>query len=526
LGKSYVLNELSDEIILVLRNAEEEGASLNIGFPFPVYQRDLTVPGIISEGYSIDVFLRGERIRSAQRAMLVGKILKGKRSGWEEIEEVEEFRKRVSAAFGSKRRIVYVDPYTFIGDSIIGLHFLDSFIEEFGKQKTVVLSRAYKHLSAFFESYEDDSSKFSALPGKIMIMPDLVDSHWGKRIDLLQAISRREGAYVFLVARNLLLKLGASPKIWHYSAPDPLLRDSNIESYMDGCLSPFMPHSPKIGALTVRSHLPRRIRLLLNPISSITCKNISPYEGLQIFSKLSDRLSAQFYLVTGREGDPRAKQWTDGFLDLVDDAGFQSSPNILRDNSLADLVVQSRKLGISAVISADTAVSHLFGRVGTPITVIYRENFWDSESMQSLSSDSPIGFCRFNQPMFPFVLGKDCDINRISELLADAIQSLLASPTPHPDCLGKLRDSVNCFVQSVGRGGEVRVLESHSGLLREFYTAKKECGKENAWLFDSFNPERLLAGVLGNFPEERTRQLVCDTWRVSTAYKYSRLFLE
>ena len=75
------------------------------------------------------------------------------------------------------------------------------------------------------------------------------------------------------------------------------------------------------------------------------------------------------------------------------------------------------------IITADTSIAHLANYGGYSNIVLYNPKVWDTCSVQSMSSDSPLGFCRYNKLQIPVVLSGDTehiisrDIVRLIDIL-------------------------------------------------------------------------------------------------------------
>jgi hypothetical protein len=55
-------------------------------------------------------------------------------------------------------------------------------------------------------------------------------------------------------------------------------------------------------------------------------------------------------------------------------------------------------------ITADTSIAHLFNYLGLTNITFFNLNRCDLKSPQSLSSDSPLGFCRYGSTQYPALL--------------------------------------------------------------------------------------------------------------------------
>ena len=80
---------------------------------------------------------------------------------------------------------------------------------------------------------------------------------------------------------------------------------------------------------------------------------------------------------------------------------------------------------INLVITVDTSITHLMTKKKIINLVIYKDGFWDDESYQSLSAESPIGFCSYSPYQLPiFYKNSMTDtIDELNALLSEIVQS-------------------------------------------------------------------------------------------------------
>ncbi len=534
-GKSYSLTELSDEVVVSIRPAHNSSTgtvALNVGFPFPIYTEKFSNAELECGSLDIQIFLRGERIRNLQRIMLMDLLDGDVPLKWNEVGSVREFRELTKRTMAWTGNVLYVDAYTYIGDSIIGLHFLDAFVKDYGidKKNVRVLSRAYKHIDGFYPSAPCDPKELSGIcdESSVVIMPDLIDSHWGKRLELIDAIKDRE-VFVLVVSRNLAIKLGKKREVWHLSSADPLLRESNIEDYMNDCLLPFVDRASvcERGCVARPSAELRengRIALLGNALSSLGGKDLPPEKFLDLCKKMLTRISAPIYVSAGVRESAKDVAWVAKFSSLLaaSDNRVRSGIRLLYDNGLTDLAERCRELDVSLVFSVDTSLPHLFNRLGVPTIAIYKKAFWDDSSLQSLASDSPLGFCRYGGAMYPAVFDEREDNGRFADLMAECAVSLIG------DGLCEVHEGVQEFIRDIERLAFARRDPKISGLRErngrlvwsfERLRAKYKEGR-NAWMFELFDPASITENVMNFFPAPRTADLVSSSWLISPAYKW------
>jgi hypothetical protein len=115
-NKRFSLYEVSDDILIMFNHTEKGQSKLNIGFPFPVRTADYSHN---LNNLKISFFIRGEPLRKIQRDSI-----KSMSTYYSEISRQSSFSRLVKEKIAQPSRFIYVDPYTFIGDSFIGLYFL------------------------------------------------------------------------------------------------------------------------------------------------------------------------------------------------------------------------------------------------------------------------------------------------------------------------------------------------------------------------------------------------------------------
>ena len=280
--KLFDLSELSDDLILCARKANQSRTRFQIGFPFPLEQYEGTHGLVIPDNLEVTLFLRGEEIRTRQRGQLFAISDKT-----EIIETAPALRERVKSAFGTGTKITYIDPYTFIGDGYIGLYFLDKFREQFGTESSELFSDSASHLNTFYPAAPRDIKSICATVerSKHVVMPDLIDTHWPRTLEVINAIRERKiDADIAIPGRSLLVtvKEGKICTHWHKSA-DVLLRNKNIQDYMDDTLEAFAePTNPRVAGFK----RPQSFTLYVNPFGSLPEKEIPAQLAYLVYREL------------------------------------------------------------------------------------------------------------------------------------------------------------------------------------------------------------------------------------------------
>jgi len=527
----YRLHELSESKVFLLQKEESHDDRLCVGFPFPIFSermpKELCNKNVSRLGISARLHLRGEPLRKEQRAW-IKQFLQSISSDfeWHEIENLGEFRRMVRSTLSGHGSWVYVDSYTYIGDGIIGLYFLDSFTAQRKPTNISVVSDAFIHMKKFFDTHEKTQETLSHLCEKpcLIIMPDLIDSHLSRTLSLIESVHGRN-VHIFLVGRNILIKIrGGRIVSFHYTAPDPLLRNKNIEDYMEDCLLPFIPArkgNDKLEVALRDRSTPGRKSYFINPFTSTALKDMDASLVFWITRELIRDKNSFVYISKGLKTSKDVR-WVESFQSMINkDHRTRAHVHLMSFEDLSDMAEKLEKLHVGAVLTGDTSVSHLANRLGIPNVTVYRPNFWDPESVQSLTSDSPLGFCRYANFQFPALSGEGSGYARIvSESLKEIAEN--SFPSGHEQrLLQRFHRQVDELVGD--RRAIDDVLRNHMKLRDELNRLKCRFeGGRLSWAFSIYDPHEMVKGVL-SMPTDRICHLVRAAWKISPAYKLGAL---
>lgn len=533
--KSYEVNELSDSLVAVIRKSPAFAMSLNLGYPFSLYIDDITnaTPFIVFKKFPVDldVHLRGEILRNKQRLMLVDILSKL----FEKVDIISIGNssrfKRLASTILSKFSVgkpwMYVDPYNFIGDSIVGLYFVDYLKERFKVKKIIVLSSAYKHLGLFYESYPKEKDTFDRLCKKVnvCIMPDLIDNHFSKTLELLSDIKEAD-LYLLAISRNMIVHIRDKHcSIFHLDKPDVLLRNQNIEDYMNDCLSPYVSLEKKTfkQILEGKKYKFDNNRFFINPHSSIESKSIPVDFVLELARIIVNKTAGTIYVSEGvKKGNDR--RWIRNFRGKLKSRKNNSLLGkivFLSDDSLTGLGAKLKNLKVSSVLTADTAIAHLVNRIGIPQITYYKDGFWDSESLQSLSAESPLGFCRYDLRQYPAIFSDKTNKHIFLEAMSCGLMRLPKKIfLPESQLANRLKEFNQDLSKQLSKSEPSLSYRTHQKLYRKFLCLKKLCrGTEISWMFYIFDPNKMVEGIISK-PEGKTAPLLYCAWKISPLYKF------
>src|SRR3989344_4465023 len=228
-GDKYWNRSYSDCLQIILRMEGNEQLK-TIGFPFPLVSYPLELDNI--QDISINICLRGKPLRDFQRSKLVEELKQKVNVLFIEVDDISDFRKLTKQLCIKYKECNYFDPYSFIGDSFIGLHLVENFVEQFNLKLRSIYSENYLNLNivANAKGYVEASTVDKK---NLAIFSDLVDTHWDRTKHLVKNLALK-GIASIIVGRNLLISPeDKNIKIYHYTGEDPLLKKENIEDYMN-----------------------------------------------------------------------------------------------------------------------------------------------------------------------------------------------------------------------------------------------------------------------------------------------------
>jgi|GEM_PF-1917439 len=534
--RDYVVRELSDDIVIILTSSNRPGLTFNIGYPFPVY-----VIADTNEYFSflqpfrevdVKISVRGNILRDKQRKMLEMSLQdKFEEVTWQSVPSLEDFRKEtnhiLSESKVNHKPWVYIDNYVFLGDSLTGLYFIDSFQNQYMPEEVRIVSKASRHLNSFYKSFPKDKQTLSEImnDSEIFIIADLLDNHFSDTLFFLKQ-NKNKRYIILLLSRNLIIRVvGNKCLVFHYEREDVLLRNKNIEDYMDECLWPFLAMSRKQYNLKSdnKEKGSKKIKIFINPHSSTILKQIPLSLVLDIVVNVSEVIGASFYISKGVDEDHH--QWIRSFCRKLEDERFKKyadSITILSDSGLDDLGSQLENIAVSAALTADTAVSHLLSRLMIPNLTVYNEGFWDGESLQSLSAESPLGFCRYYCPQYPVIFTKNIDCS-----FAISLSEALISLSRKDKLSLNTKRIIEVLMKRIEGIKKIRGIKKtvsyHNSLYDDYHDMKNHVGKDMSWLFKIYNPEAQISRVK---MRAESSWLIYSAWKNLPFLKYGMFLSE
>lgn len=483
-NKDYRLLEVSDTLIVsIFKSTKREAVRLCVGYPFPLASKQSRV---FFSGYTVSVFIRDEPVRKLQREYLFNYLQKNYSAKLNIIHSTGDFRKNLS---GTNRkfnnRCFYVDLYDFIGDSIIGLKFLESLRKTLRIPKTrcTVFSKHSKHIPTQYAIF--NSSKFANLVNNYeystIIVPALIDNQFDAFLKILKSITLKNFR-IIVPSRNLFLTFSENnSEIFWYKSRDVLFKTNSIDNYMDIALNTFTGEPISVLPKTIKV---RKItkNVFINPFSSLEGKSISVDDCSKICEHLQNN-GFNVFVSAGFHQEEYIQKLKVKNITLLYDSGFK------------DLSEKLTAHNIGLVISTDSGIAHMTATLGIATIVIYHSFFWDSCSKQSISNDALGGFCRAHLPMIPVV----------NSGILDAVENIY-----HPAMTYKQKKCIKRKLKRMQGASNKTVFSLHKDLVSKF-----------PHLHTFYCPDMLLKNVINNSNKTDSWSLVSNVWQNLPAYKVS-----
>jgi hypothetical protein len=397
---SYRNIELNKNLQLILRKGGYEKLIL-IGFPFPLESYPLS--GLKSKKDTlIFVFLRGEKVRFFQRKQLLQDLRKVNKVENIEINSINEFRKLTKIICNRFREIDYYDPYSFLGDSFIGLYLMNSFIKKYKLNLSTIYSENYKDLSLVGKS-KGYIGIIRRKGNRLNILSDLLDNQWNRTKYIVKKMAEQSCPSIICGRDLIIIPEKGLIRVYHFNRKNILLKQENVEDYMNKCLLPFMePSHQSIKISKIESK-----NIIINPFGSEAYKTVPEkivFEVAKYFH--SEYPNAKIILVAGFRNHYSHLLWVSKLRGLLATKGLN---NVLFKNygSFNEIKKDIERYKIALGLTADTSIAHLFNYLRLINITFYNLNRCDKKSPQSLASDSPLGFCRYGKIQYPLLFPSD-----------------------------------------------------------------------------------------------------------------------
>ncbi|HPT08686.1 MAG TPA: hypothetical protein PLE28_03260 [bacterium] len=373
-----------------------------LGFPFPVckIKKEFRTKHI----KDFTFHFRGESFRIEQRKILKNWVKNNfKKSVWTEFDDKALFRTRFDQKIKLffNKYLLYVDPYSFIGDSFIGAHFSDFLIKKYKFSQRIIFSKSFNHISLLGEAYPYDLDliKDFFIKYKCLILPDLLDINFEKTLFFLLNLSSVNGI-IIIPGRSLYVVINDKKlQCFHLNQPDVILKNQNIEDYMNECMNPFIGSHNALQQKKVKNN---SNLIFINPFGSLENKTINLDFIVLLCKNLNKNKKLKINLICGLRDCSFHSDWVKKFIELKKENKIKC--NLSNYSSLNQLTLNLSKLRPGAILTADTSISHLTHRLNIPTVIFFHAARFDNSSVQSMVSESPLGFGRYFKNSFPLLI--------------------------------------------------------------------------------------------------------------------------
>ena len=408
-AKNFCFYEFNENFYVTIKNRKNEDIDENksfvnfyLGFPFPVYSINKKI--LTKNNREFSFYFKGEPFRCEQRKILKS-VISGnfKESKWLEFNNLASFRKQFDKQIRSfcKDSLLCVDPYSFIGDSFIGMHFFDSLVDKYNFSQRIIFSKSYNHMAMLGEVYPYDLNliKKLFLKYKCLVVPDLLDINLKKTISILSKLSNEEGVIIFPGKSIYVVNDKLGLNFFHYNQPDVILRDQNIEDYMNECMFPFI--SPKT-AFQENKFDGSDNCIFINPFGSLENKTINLDFVVSLCQELNKEKNLKIKLICGLRDCSFHSEWMKKFIKFKKEKNIKCCLSYY--SSLNQLALDLYKSRPGVILTTDTSISHLAHRLNLPTVIFYHSIRFDNSSIQSMVSESPLGFGRYFKNSYPLLI--------------------------------------------------------------------------------------------------------------------------
>ncbi len=499
--RPFGLFQPKDNVIVIVRPSSENKVEAALGFPFPVARQILPVN---SQEGEITVCFRSDELRRYQRSLIVKEL------GFDLIAiKRDEMINRLKTMQETRKRSFYINPYAFLGDSIIGLYFLERIKQFLNIQSHIILSPSAEHQSFLGDIYSSSEPThwMQANDSDLVILPDLIDNHLPNTLLWIRHLLQSK-APALIIGRGLLIDY-EHKIIYALNEDDPLLRNSNIQDYMDDCLEQFIGrnHDLPISTLPIKYPFQYSSETFINPFASLAIRDLSVEFIVTLVDGLIEYGVQKINISNGVKTSGKDKELIAALQHLLKDKPIKIEYHWF--DNLSGIAALIKDRNINLLFSPDTSVPHMFNAMGQPVFTVYKTTFWDARSIQSMASDSPLGFCRYQPTQIPILAGPGS--TTLDAGLWQEILKCFQKKIPASEALKWIKkiDALMDHPQQIGVSG-LEVLA--------------ECAKAHgiAALIKAFDMNYFL-GILNNFPQSTVNRLYKSLIQISPVYKWLKL---
>lgn len=501
----------------------------SIGFPFPVYSRSGMSADSRLAHFEVQIFWCGRSLQEFQRQSLQTS-LRGARVDfcWNETDGVQFAATAVQLMGAPFDYLYFNDPFRFVGDSVYHLLTYRAFQH--------VISCEYRLLTTqnkALDGFEDlryipirttGALIRQALNGRKVagVIPVYIDDQWKTAVSLLGALLSLDAEItLFVPGPNLLMHRSSRVSaltVWHACTPDVTVREFPYPDLAKQGAAVFGVE-PSIECLV--SVVPGRARqdaIVICPCSREQWKTLPSQVVASFLHELSARPGASpdaKVLIPVMERVPEHGRWLASLRDIVGDSTTFTPVEVNCISELDEVLMQA-----AFVLTADTASVHLARRRNTPQVVVYNRNYWDPESMTSLTHHSYMGFGYYSSTQMCCSSAWEPRSSRCLEEVGSNLHAcyrFLRKPESFTRTLQNLLTAGRSLIDALEHCNTPELIQAYSQALSDF--ERREC--DHAWIARFLPASELLplidsaAGGGGEVDREVARRFV----RVSPFYK-------
>lgn len=404
--KYHIFNP-NENFVVTIKKEKKDVIVFSIGYPFPIISEKKN--NDLYPKYEINIYFRGTILRDIQQYYFLENLRKNNlvniKHYYNETLFKQEFKK--CAEIYKKSKMAFYDMYRFIGDSILNTYVLDSFVLFFDSLNVKVFSRNNEHLKSFYNTCNNkDISKIYDYD--IIILTDYIDISNGEAQNI---ILNSKGIHLYLwLSRNIfIIQNQYKFDVYILHSDYCLFNNQNIYKYMKRIVSSYIDAS-YFKQFSKRKYLYKpTFSIFLNPFSSLYKKSLCLDEIIKIICYLKEK-GYHVYLPSGHN------EYTKNIISKVNN---KCECRIIELSNLSDLDYFFKQNNI-IVISVDSAISHLALKSKKMCITLYRNNFWDKTSIQSICNESPIGFSSYSFNHIPLIINNNIfdNVRQINNILS------------------------------------------------------------------------------------------------------------
>ena len=390
---TYRLKTIGDNFVMVITKEKSDKEELCVGYPFPIYTQEIKTA---VSPFKVKYFIRGEYVRKAQKNHFL-QMLREQNfiTVSKEINSPKTFLETLEKNIRNlnPHHLNYIDLYRFVGDSFLSTYMLDIFTQNYPTEKVTVFSHNDRHLNGFY-----DAKPLSALAhtqnNDLFVFSDLLDID-DSLVQFAALTYQKDGIYIINSRNYFFIKNGNNIRLFTLkNRADVLLTNDNIFNYMKKCCKPFVRTSAYPKNLKVTHQSAKKI--YINPYASLAQKSLTVDEIKTIVTELKKSSpKVEIFIPAGYNEDT---------VNYTQKIKKSIAVNTLPDNGIYDLYNKLKQNNFDLVITVDSALTHIITKLGIRNIILFKQGFWDSLSIQSLSAESPIAFCSAYYWQYPLVL--------------------------------------------------------------------------------------------------------------------------